>query len=401
MSFTVWYWVRKKNSRGAVTTTVDRRRACIIVAVTFAHASLFYCIFLTTVMAIYQLIYGLTYVVGFLLIPRQYDEYYLNYGNIASCTFQGFWLFLGGRVAVGYYMCFSVYGYIATLNDFDKKKYQWCEKWIHFLAHIYPLAAAVYNLAVQGYNPYDFGVCGMASYPMDCDTTDDVVCQRGPPTSGKVKAILFWLAPSVLFLTIPTVIMIMLYCKVKKREADSTRKRLITSREVAIQSCVYLAALYWTLLPFLIVSLSKSFLGSDAESLTLTAQIIYYLFALWTFLTYRYFSIDTTDNRNANKESKEDSISEQRKPGSKKLIFDAESMDAIGNPGSISEATQKSVPQAQTEAEPSQAKRYSFNIFDGTNACGAYSEFVHDGDSEDERMDQEETDRWNTVQDQI
>ena len=42
--------------------------------------------------------------------------------------------------------------------------------------------------------------------------------------------------------------------------------------------------------------------------------------------------------------------------------------------------------------------KWSFNIFDGTNAEGDFADFVFDGDSEDERYDQGETDRWREIQ---
>jgi len=45
--------------------------------------------------------------------------------------------------------------------------------------------------------------------------------------------------------------------------------------------------------------------------------------------------------------------------------------------------------------------RNSFNIFDGTNASGNFSQFIFDGDSDDERNDNYETRKWNTAQDHI
>ena len=45
--------------------------------------------------------------------------------------------------------------------------------------------------------------------------------------------------------------------------------------------------------------------------------------------------------------------------------------------------------------------KWSFNIFDGTNASGAFADFVHDGDSEDERVDNQQTIQWNAVQDHV
>ena len=58
--------------------------------------------------------------------------------------------------------------------------------------------------------------------------------------------------------------------------------------------------------------------------------------------------------------------------------------------------------ESPTPVEPPKAQhRYSFNIFDGTNASGAFAEFIHEGDSEDERLEQEETERWASIQNHI
>ena len=43
----------------------------------------------------------------------------------------------------------------------------------------------------------------------------------------------------------------------------------------------------------------------------------------------------------------------------------------------------------------------SFDIFDGTGASSAFAEFIHDGDSDDERADNEQTTHWSAVQDLI
>ena len=42
--------------------------------------------------------------------------------------------------------------------------------------------------------------------------------------------------------------------------------------------------------------------------------------------------------------------------------------------------------------------RYSFNIFDGTNAVGNFADFVFEGDSEDEERDEAESVRWVAIQ---
>ena len=46
--------------------------------------------------------------------------------------------------------------------------------------------------------------------------------------------------------------------------------------------------------------------------------------------------------------------------------------------------------------------RYSFNIFDGTNAAsGVFAAFIYDGDSEDERVDHAQTVHWEAIQDHV
>jgi hypothetical protein len=55
----------------------------------------------------------------------------------------------------------------------------------------------------------------------------------------------------------------------------------------------------------------------------------------------------------------------------------------------------------RTSKRRSIKSRYSFNIFDGTNSSGKFACFIFAGDSEDEREDNRETERWNEVQDHI
>jgi len=65
------------------------------------------------------------------------------------------------------------------------------------------------------------------------------------------------------------------------------------------------------------------------------------------------------------------------------------------------------VPMTVTAPTPTRVPvteqpKYSFNIFDGTNAAsGAFAAFVHDGDSDDERVDHEQTVHWDAIQDHV
>ena len=65
-------------------------------------------------------------------------------------------------------------------------------------------------------------------------------------------------------------------------------------------------------------------------------------------------------------------------------------------------ATTITTSTTRRKFEERKSKRvYSFNIFDGTNASDAYAEFIHEGDLDDERVDNDETVKWSAVQNQI
>jgi len=55
----------------------------------------------------------------------------------------------------------------------------------------------------------------------------------------------------------------------------------------------------------------------------------------------------------------------------------------------------------KTSTSKKSERKYSFNIFDGTNASGEYADYIYDGDSDDERNDNQQTDHWESVQNHI
>jgi len=332
-------------------------------------------------MAIHLMIYGLAYLVGTLAIPRDYDGYYGNFGTIGTCTVQGFSMFVCGRCALLYYMSFSVYSYIGVLNGFVKKKYMWCEKWIHIFVHIiFPVPVGIYYLFVQRYNPGE-GFCTETSYPMGCDVENHVVCERGPDGNGANQINIMWLLPMVGGGLLPAIIMFTLYCKIREREEEPELGEpcVIKSRDIAIQSCVYLSALYWTQLPFIVIGGLRYYLKASSESLvpySLVAQANFALFGLWTMLTYRNFSICSNKGngtkKNADIEATTvDPASKERttrNTGATDFIFNAEEQSSYGGGSSQSMTAKTAEP---TRLEPVEQQQFSFNIFDGTNASGA------------------------------
>ena len=147
----------------------------------------------------------------------------------------------------------------------------------------------------------------------------------------------------------------------------------------------------------------------DMQHYFTVAQTNYALFSLWVMLSYLYFSIkkkpiSTTvtvnDNNNNTSNDTENQLEDEvnansaEQKTSNDFIFNSQRI--IGTPMM---STERGTATA-TETVAQQPK-YSFNIFDGTGASGAFAEFIHDGDSDDENEDNAQTDHWAAVQDHI
>jgi len=330
-------------------------------------------------MASHLMISGAAYLIGTLAIPRDLNGYFGNFGTTGTCTAQGFFLYISSRCGMIYYAAFSLYSYTGILNDFDKKKYQWCEKWIHFLVHSFPIPMGVYYLAVQRYNPGE-GYCIMASYPLGCEVENHVVCERGPDGWEGNRVNLFWLLPMIVFVIFPTIIMVVIYFKVKEREDEQELGKacVMKAHKIAIQSCVYLSALYWTILPIFIIGGLRYYLKAKAESLVpyvLVAQANFALFGLWSMLTYRHFSIrrnkekGTKKNPHIENSTKDPASKEKtsRKTGVTEFIFN-DGEQSLSGDETYDYPTANTAEQ--TRPEPAE-RQFSFNIFDGMNASGA------------------------------
>jgi len=383
-------------------------------------------------MAIHQIIYGMAYIVGIAAIPGELSGYFGNFGTWGTCTVQGLLQYVCTRVAMIYYACFSIYSYVGVMCGFDRHQYLWCEKWIHAFAHAYPVIMGVYLLFTEGFNP-GHGFCQMASYPYSCELSEDVACERGADDYGEIQIIMLWLLPLIVFIVFPTAIMSVLYYKVRGFEMneESGKVCVIQSQTIAMQSGVYLSILYWTMFPFFISGGVRYYSEIDPDKLfpyVLVAQINLSLFGLWSMLAYRHFSIDPyarssgklkaikSDHLRTRNTGEDESSIPSAKDKAESTNGRCDAAEYIFNTGersssSLAENSMESdAPTAKTDKrksggeedpEPKGQRRYSFNIFDGTNASGAFAVFVHEGDSEDERMEKEETERWASIQNHI
>jgi len=132
---------------------------------------------------------------------------FLMYGNAATestatCTTQGFFLYVTSTTGMFYYGSLSIYSYVGILNNFEKSKIIWVEKYIHILVHIYPLGSAFYILTQQEFMSTTLGYCFLGNSPSD--------------TSG--TAIGLYCLSGFMVLLFPSIVMIVLFIKIKKRQ---------------------------------------------------------------------------------------------------------------------------------------------------------------------------------------
>jgi len=173
-------------------------------------------------MSVHLLLFAIFFMYGAAAIPREDIHAHGNVGTIFTCEVQGFFIFVCEATALIYYCSFSVYSFVGVLNNFEKAKIIWVEKWIHLFVHIYPLGAAIYFLVSDSFNNSSFGFCYVARSPYGCtidSSTESENCERGPTTRNEYRTMVSLLLVRYCFnLVFPASVMIVLYFMVKKKQ---------------------------------------------------------------------------------------------------------------------------------------------------------------------------------------
>ena len=331
-------------------------------------------------MAVHLSLFSAANVVGTAAIPRDTPNTWGAVGNVTTCSAQGFVIQLS-LCAPFYYVLLSLYSFLAVWHNFHLERYLWVEKWIHVGVHLFPVGSAVYLLSLQAYNqPGEVPgtTCWIDSLPFGCGDqhADTLPCTRGPQHISQVAGIFAGL-PVLFILVFPAVVMGALYLQVRRHQA----RICLPAQAVAQQATVYLAALYWTYaLTIIGYSLGWKADKGTGFGLRITGTVIMNLFGFWILLIYYYFwmppqaTVATTTGATSGPKTNH-------------------SPTATG-------VGKESATTARKEASPSPTM-VSFNIFDGTNATGAFADFVFAGDSDDEAMDRQESQRWTTIQNHV
>jgi len=367
-------------------------------------------------MSVHLLIWGVFFMYGTAAVPRDDVDSLGNIGTVGTCTAQGFILYLCEMTSLFYYCSFSVYSVVGVLNNFEKANIVWVEKWLHLVVHIYPLSSAFYLLSINAFNNSGIGSCyGAISAPYMCNPADSdsdsdinsTDCERGA-TTITISIVMVSIQYFNLFfiLSFPTAVMIVLYFIVKKRQKQIHG---INSKTVAIQAIIYLLPIYFTEVPFLV----SNIIGWSNNNLPFITMwgflvfglVFYGLFGLFAFLSYYYFSVSTATTKEQTKNSLNNLKTSNTISDVSEIIEGDETSPVTTSPRTTTTTTTISTTITEEETGGAITKKtkpeYSFNIFDGTNASGEYKEFIHDGDSDDERVDLEQTNHWDACQDYL
>jgi len=114
--------------------------------------------------------------------------------------------------------------------DNPLEKYQWIEKIIHLVVHIYPIGSSIYLLYIKAFNSIGSQYCWIASTPWGCGDSDnnnnnysDVgECTRGPQNIKQIL-IYFYVLPLSFFLLFPTIMMSILCFVVWRKQQKRSR----------------------------------------------------------------------------------------------------------------------------------------------------------------------------------
>lgn len=267
---------------------------------------------------------------------------------------------------------------------------------IHIGVHVFAWTTAIILVSQQAFNNTGTGFCHIESAPLACAGrfahSNTIPCDRGPEGYAYTLLVLFILPQ--LFAVLGTIsTMVLLYASVRK---DQNQTIYIPSSIVLYQTIIYISVLLFTSGPLLLTELVFEILHGQKVDILFGLRVFEYvmlsLFSIGSMCAYRYFA--TIDTKNEQNYSKTNNLG---------YIFHSQEITTPLPPTTTTVQEQQQQPASPTTdiqtdddiISHQQKPEYSFNIFDGTqNAAGAFAEFIHDGDSNDEHDDQLETDHW-------
>jgi flagellar basal body-associated protein FliL len=406
-------------------------------------------------LSFHTMLWGIYHLWGTAAIPAGTPGVYGARGTIATCSVQGFLLQVSMVVPL-YYVFLSLYSWVVVLhgNHCDDSRYVRIEKYIHIGVHFFPIASAIYLVAIESFNPTKWNMhCWIASVPQGCGKLSGIECTRGPQRTNLILWV-FGGLPALFFLLFPTAVMVTLtFCVYKKQtkataaaattataaaaaisttaitttttqqqQSDNEILNVIPASMVAKQSAIYLGSLYWVYLPlFIYHGIESSMEQTPPYWICLWVNLVTNSMGVWFAIVYWFFSTEeekvdrssrserknnTKNNKNRNSPTTDvmmDSDADADKDDDDDNKEKSETLADLTKVSSNCRRSRWSSSNATTRTSSSMrmsraSKRFSFNIFDGTASSGLYADFVFDGDSEDEEKDAAESKLWEACQ---
>lgn len=358
-------------------------------------------------LSIHTILLGIFHLWGSAAIPAGTQGIYGAHGTTATCTAQGF-LFQISMVVPFYYVFLSCYAWAVVMyGNFDPARYEWIEKYIHLGVHIFPIASAVYLFKIEAFNSNGLH-CWIASIPSGCGGNSGIECLRGPQNPGLILWI-FGGIPAVFFVAFPTIVMgTLTYC-VYLRQQQGCMPCVIPPWMVARQSAVYLGSLYWVYVPLFVFCGLCSLKHTQNFGVSLWVSLVTFSMGLWFSIVYWYFSTedptfacDGCDGKKLGSSATHTDCRDSTEPVVNESTCEESNDDVTSITSVVKARSRRSSNRWRISVGDSgskrTSKRFSFNIFDGTASSGMFSDFVFEGDSDDEEKDLAESKQWEHCQ---
>ncbi len=218
-------------------------------------------------------------------IPPDSGNFLAN-GTTATCTAQGFFNELGNLATPLYNTSLCAYYVLVIRQAWSEDRIRIrVERYMHAMPILIALTIAVLGLPFKLYNNSGW-LCWIAKYPKGCSGSD---CTRG------VHADIFrWVHYAIIWSAIisVTVGMYLIYLKVKSfdmREAQENNDevaRMERSKKVAIQSALFVGALYLTWSFTTVTRIYQVTTGNNNTTLLVLMAIFFPLQGFFNFLVY-------------------------------------------------------------------------------------------------------------------
>jgi hypothetical protein len=212
-----------------------------------------------------------------------------NYGTWATCEAQGFFV----QISVGtilYIATLSVYYFLAIHRGFHEERISKVyEPFLHFIPLAFALGTAIAALALDQYNPVSWE-CYIASYPRGCKESllngGVTTCERGDNSS--VFRLWFFYAPLWASQILVTLMMILVYCRIRRLEKASARfhPRGGQAQRFAMQAFLYVGGFVITYFPLTVARIGWKFAKYQPFNLLVVSAAFLPLQGFFNFFVY-------------------------------------------------------------------------------------------------------------------